>query len=293
MTRQGLEEDFSACDTPMLNRFFRDYQAAHGQSGTNTKLADWMAFDANQHGLAQRYFFTGLRAAHDAGYTAMAAHILADLSFQAASNGHRSDGITLGEAARHHAARAPAGVRASVDSRLAYAYAAGGRITEFERTSAAAADTFAGRDPAADPPWLYYLTASHLDCQAGYALVLAGRDRLADGDRAGRGMLRQGTTLLRTGAHNVPLADASQRRALYEGAWLALAYSARGDLETACGEARAAISRLGTVRSPRSNTLLHQLSADFRRRTRNPRVASLLPDLDHALASQAPTPRVA
>ena len=34
------------------------------------QLAGWMAFDANQHGLAQRYFFTGLRAAHDAGYTA-------------------------------------------------------------------------------------------------------------------------------------------------------------------------------------------------------------------------------
>ena len=32
-----MEEDFSACHTPMLNRFFRDYQAAHGLSGTNTK----------------------------------------------------------------------------------------------------------------------------------------------------------------------------------------------------------------------------------------------------------------
>jgi hypothetical protein len=28
MTRQGMEEDFSACDTPMLNRFFRDLPAA-------------------------------------------------------------------------------------------------------------------------------------------------------------------------------------------------------------------------------------------------------------------------
>lgn len=257
------------------------------------QLAGWMAFDANQHGLAQRYFFTGLRAAHDAGYIEMAAHILADLSFQAASSGHRSDGITLGEAARRHAVRTPAGVRASVDSRLAYAYAASGRINEFEHTYAGAADTFAGRDPASDPAWLYYLTPGHLDCQAGYALVLAGRDRLAEGDRAGRAMLRRGTALLRTGAHNRPLDDASQRRALYEGAWLALAYAARGDFEGACGEARAAIGRLGSVRSPRSNALLHQLSADFHRRTRNPHVADLLPDLDRALARQAPGPRVA
>lgn len=257
------------------------------------QLAGWMAFDANQHGLAQRYFFTGLRAAHDAGYTEMAAHILGDLSFQAASSGHGSDGITLGEAARRHAVRAPAGVRASVDSRLAYAYAASGCINEFEHTYAGAADTFAGRDPASDPAWLYYLTPGHLDCQAGYALVLAGRDRLAVGDRAGRAMLRRGITLLQTGAHDRPLGDASQRRALYEGGWLALAYTARGDLEGACGEARAAIGRLGSVRSPRSNALLHQLSADFHRRTRNPHVADLLPDLDRTLARQAPGSRVA
>lgn len=257
------------------------------------QLAGWMAFDASQHGLAQRYFFTGLRAAHDAGYTAMAAHILADLSFQAASSGHRSDGITLGEAARRHAVRAPAGVRASVDSRLAYAYAASGYITEFEHTYAGAADTFAGRDPASDPSWLYYLTPGHLDCQAGYALVLSARDRLAGGDRVGRDMLRRGTALLRTGAHDRPLDDASQRRALYEGAWLALAYAARGDLEGACGEARTAVGRLGSVRSPRSNALLHQLSTDFRRRTRNPHVADILPELDRALASQARAPRVA
>jgi site-specific recombinase XerD len=37
MTSQRIEDDFTACDTPLLNRFFRDYQAAHGQSGTNTK----------------------------------------------------------------------------------------------------------------------------------------------------------------------------------------------------------------------------------------------------------------
>jgi hypothetical protein len=253
------------------------------------QLAGWMAFDANQHGLAQRYFFTGLRAAHDAGYSAMAAHILADLSFQATTRGNQSDGVALGEAAHRHATRSSAGVRASVDSRLAYAYAADGRINEFEHTYATAVDALAGRDPAADPPWLYYLTPNHLDCQAGYALVLAGREHLAEGDRAGRALLRRGTRLLRTGAHDRPLGDASQRRALYEGAWLSLAYSAHGDLEVACGEARTAIGRLSSVRSPRSNALLHQLSTDFRRRTRNSHVAEVLPELDRALALQGPT----
>ena len=37
MARTGLEADFTGCDTAVLNRFFADYLAAHGQSGTNTK----------------------------------------------------------------------------------------------------------------------------------------------------------------------------------------------------------------------------------------------------------------
>ena len=150
-------------------------------------------------------------------------------------------------------------------------------------------ETLGDRDPADDPPWLYYLTPNHLDCQAGYALVLSGRDQLVGGDRSGRAALRRGRALLCTGAHGVPYDDASQQRALYEGAWLALAHASCGDLERACAEARIAIGRLGSVRSPRSNDLLRQLSADLHRRSRNAYVADLLPELDRALTVRAST----
>jgi len=53
MTREGIEEDFTACDTGTLNRFFADYLAAHGQSGTNTK----------QRNL--RHLFTWLESEYD------------------------------------------------------------------------------------------------------------------------------------------------------------------------------------------------------------------------------------
>jgi site-specific recombinase XerD len=53
MTSEDIEEDFTGCDTAILNRFFRDYQAAHGQSGTNTK----------QRNL--RHLFTWLEAEYD------------------------------------------------------------------------------------------------------------------------------------------------------------------------------------------------------------------------------------
>lgn len=32
-----IDGDFTACDTAMLNRFFADYLASHGQGGTNTR----------------------------------------------------------------------------------------------------------------------------------------------------------------------------------------------------------------------------------------------------------------
>ena len=39
MTGQDIDGDFTACDTAMLNRFFADYLAGHGQGGTNTHPA--------------------------------------------------------------------------------------------------------------------------------------------------------------------------------------------------------------------------------------------------------------
>jgi hypothetical protein len=37
MNGQDIDGDFTACDTAMLNRFFADYLASHGQGGTNTR----------------------------------------------------------------------------------------------------------------------------------------------------------------------------------------------------------------------------------------------------------------
>jgi hypothetical protein len=249
-----------------------------------SQLAGWMAFDAGQHGLAQRYLFTGLRAAHTAGYNSMAGHILADLAFQAATLGHHNDGIVLGEAAVRAADRSAASVRASITSRLAYAYAGAGRHAEFDRYRRQAVDLLAGPSRSTDPAWMYYLTPNHLDCQAGYSLILMGRHQLAAGDRSsGRRMVRQGKALLATGAHDLPVGDPSDRRALFEGAWLALGFSAEGRIDDACGTARAAMARLTQVRSPRSTELLHQLARDLTRRQRSPAARELLPDLRAAL----------
>jgi hypothetical protein len=248
------------------------------------QLAGWKALDANLHGLAQRYLFTGLRAAYDADYTVMAAHILADLAVQAVIRDNGADAVVLGEAAARCAHRTPAGVQACVASRLAHAYAATGRISEFDRVRHQAREFLQQRAPNDEPAWLYYLTPGHLDSQAGYSLILLGRRQHAVGDRSARSLLRTGEALLRGGAYDRPLTDSSQRRALYEGAWLALGYTAHGKLEEACHVTRTVLARLAQVKSPRSMALLKQLTTDLRRRRKNPAVAELWPDL-HAAVS--------
>lgn len=251
------------------------------------QLAGWKAFDASKPGLSQRYFFTGLRAAHDAGYRSMEAHILADLSFQAASQGDAQDGVVLGEAAQRVSDRSASSVQASVMSRLAYAYAAAGRVDECEHTWTQSRDRLASQQGAQDPEWMYYLTPGHLDCQAGYAMILAGRQAIAAGSAAsGRGWLSKGEALLLTGAYARHPDMPYQRRALYEGAWLALGYTAHGKLDDACTVTRMALPRLDRVRSPRSNALLRTLTDEMRRRKRHQGVADLLPDLDAALSQQ-------
>jgi hypothetical protein len=52
MTREGLDTDFTGCDTAVLNRFFRWYYGKYGQGGTNTKQRNLM------------HLFTWLEAEH-------------------------------------------------------------------------------------------------------------------------------------------------------------------------------------------------------------------------------------
>lgn len=251
------------------------------------QLAGWMAFDAGQHGLAQRYFFTALRASKESGYRSMAAHVLADLAFQSASREQPADAVQLGEAASEVAARMPATVRASVSTRLAYGYAVAHQLDDFERAYQSALDTLTDRS-ADEPEWMYFLTPNHLDSQAGYALIHAGTlDVGANDPRTSRALLRRGESLLRTGAYARPIErEPSQRRALFEGAWMAVAAANRGDVEQACSIGRVAVARTEHARSARSMGVLRVLESCLRRRSRNEHVADFLPVLRTALTKQ-------
>ncbi|MDQ3987785.1 MAG: hypothetical protein M3291_01040 [Actinomycetota bacterium] len=193
----------------------------------------------------------------------------------------------MGEAAARVAATASAGVRASVQTRLAYGYALAGRLDDFERAYACGLDQMIRRDPNKDPAWMYYLTPNHLDTQAGYSLAHAGALATGAGNRpARRSLLRRGEQLLRTGAHDLPLDHPSQRRALFEGAWLSVAAACRGDFEQACTTGQLTLTRLDAVQSARSADVLRLLARRLRRAGKNEYVRDFLPALDRAVARQ-------
>jgi hypothetical protein len=251
------------------------------------QLAGWMALDAGRHGLAQRYLFTALRTAREADYHPMAAHVLADLAFQAATREYPRDAIALGQAAVRIATASPAGVRALVHNRLAHGYALAGQFDDFDRAHATGLDTLTDRDPAEEPAWMDYLTPNHLDTRAGYALTHAGTLAAAAGDHhTGTALLRRGERLLCTGAHALPMDHPAQRRALFEGAWLSVAVAGQGRLEQACTIGSLAVTRLDTVQSARSAQVLRLLAKRLRRCSRNDYVRDFLPTLDAALTRQ-------
>jgi Arc/MetJ-type ribon-helix-helix transcriptional regulator len=247
-----------------------------------------MAYDAADSGRAHRYYLIALRAAHDAGDRALAAHILADLSYQTATEGHVDEGASIGQAALDAAERSPASVRGSVMIRVSHAYAAAGRFREFERSWGEALDQTGKRDPERDPTWMYYFSVEHVRAQAGCALVQRGRWEVAEGNKGdGWRFLQRGESLLRGGAHHRPLGHANQRRALFEGAQLALACSSQGNYQDACDAIREALQRLQTVHSPRSVGVLQALAYDFRRRPRERHIRDVLPVLRASLAQHA------
>ncbi len=251
------------------------------------QLAGWMALDAGRHGLAQRYLFTALRAAREADYHPMAAHVLVDLACQAATREHSRDAIALGQAAVRIATGSPAGVRALVQTRLAYGYALAGQLDDFDRAYATGLDAIVNRDPAEEQAWMDYLTPNHLDSRAGYALAHAGTLAAAAGDhQTGTALLRRGERLLRTGAHALPVDHPAQRRALFEGAWLSVAAAGQGDLAQACTIGSLAVTRLERVQSAKSAQVLRLLAKRLHRCARNEYVRDFLPTLDAALARQ-------
>jgi hypothetical protein len=231
------------------------------------QLAAWMANDAGHHGLSQRYFISGLRAAHTAGDRSVAAYLLACMSQTAVHRGRLGDGIDLGRAARdavelanaaHEAAKStPAVVRAVAASAFAQAQAAVGNARGFHSCADEARvllDTPGAMDHL--PAYLAWFWPANLEsCLAQGALTLA-----AVTSRDCRGLLNSADALLGRAATNP---HGTPRNAVFHAALLSRAHLAAGNLDRTVPTAQLALRRSPTVRSRRCALVLRRLEEDL------------------------------
>ena len=140
------------------------------------QLCGWAAYDNGHHGLAQRYFVAGLRAAHSADDRPFGAHILATMAGQAARQGQPAEAVTLVETALAGLrGRATPALLAHLHRQQAYAFAV------LRDTSACMAAISRARTqveqlkPDDDPPWLYWMSPSLVVVRSGHCLLELGQ----------------------------------------------------------------------------------------------------------------------
>jgi hypothetical protein len=210
-------------------------------------LAGWMAYDLEQHPVAQRYLIQALRMAQEAGDRPLGAEILNGMSHQAAYLGQGSDAVDMARAAGHVAARAGQPVLAA-ESFASEAH--GHALADAPRSAAAALlaaeDALAGADRAQAPDWLRFFDEPYLHARTGRVLLDAG-----DPKAAAKAM-----------AASLVMQPGFNRGRAFNLAVLAQAQIDARDVEAGCATAAVAAEKAADINSRRA---VRELAAVARR----------------------------
>ncbi|MCX5397197.1 hypothetical protein [Streptomyces sp. NBC_00102] len=145
-----------------------------------SRLAGFASFDAGLHAAAQRYWTSGLRAAHSASDRAMGANILKSLSLQCYDHGLFAESLALATCAVEGAGDVTPRTRAMLLLRQARAEAAGGNRTACDRLLSDAETQMARvRVEDEDPSWTGYFDAAEFHAQTATCHADLHRPRLA------------------------------------------------------------------------------------------------------------------
>jgi DNA-binding XRE family transcriptional regulator/tetratricopeptide (TPR) repeat protein len=229
------------------------------------QLCGWAAHDTGNHGLAQRYYLTALRAAHSADDRPLGAHILRLLANQATRQGRPADAVTLIETAiaGTRGRQSPALL---AELHIEHANA----VATLRDSSACTAAISQARTqvehltPDDDPPWLYWMNPAEITVSAGYCLLKLGK-----ADQAAT-MLDQGTaqfdeSFVRDRQINMTrLADALARP------------GPQRDLDAAAGLGMTSIDLIEDVDSTRGIGDLHDLYHHLKPHAKVPAVRDFL-----------------
>ncbi|WP_246148078.1 hypothetical protein [Nonomuraea turkmeniaca] len=234
-----------------------------------TRLAGWMAYDMEQHGLAQRYLIQALRLARGAEDHTLGGEILAGMAHQAIYVGQPAHALDLARAAQL-AARS-AGVNtllASAHVLEAHAHAGRGDARSCGASLHAAERAFDARRPVDEPRWLSYFDEAYLSAKFAHCF----RD-LGEGERA-----------VRYARRSLDMDSRYVRGRMFNLSLLAAGLVQCGELEEACSIAGTAMAMAEELQSVRSRSY----AADLRRRLqphKNERVVRVLRERTRELTS--------
>ncbi len=213
-----------------------------------TYLAGWMAFDNDEHAVAQRYFGAATRLAAEAEDAPLAGHVLRAMAHQAIDLGHPEQGLQLAEASvsgERYLAACPR-ERALLKVVHAKALSAAGRASESAKALLVAEQDLASVDREdSEPARVFFFSEASLAHETACAL----RDV---GDLPGAAEQFQLSVRKRK-------AGAFTRTHAVTLGYLGSVQARRGELEHACATWQDALDAMGAVRSGRTRSIARDI----------------------------------
>ncbi|GII02620.1 hypothetical protein [Planobispora takensis] len=225
-----------------------------------TRLAGWMAYDLEHHGVAQRYLIQALHLARGAGDHGLGGEILAGMSHQAVYLGQPVHALDLARAAQLSAQRA------GVPALLAEAYVLEAHSHALREDGAACAkalhhaeEAFDRRKAGQEPGWIAYFDEAYMSAKFAHCF----RD-LGDGEQA-----------VRHARRSLQMDGRFVRGRMFNLSLLAAGLLRRGQVEEACAAAGEALDLAGGLQSARTRSYLRDLWRRLRPHAAESPVAAL------------------
>ncbi|MEU8267674.1 hypothetical protein AB0B89_10930 [Sphaerisporangium sp. NPDC049002] len=226
-----------------------------------TRLAGWMAYDLEQHGLAQRHLIQALSLARGAGDHGFGGEILAGMAHQAIYIGQPRHALDLARAAQLSARRA------DVPSLLAEAYVleahAHAALSDGPACALALHEAdlaFDRRRPDEEPEWIRYFDEAYLAAKYAHCF----RD-LGDGAQA-----------VRYARRSLDMDGRFVRGRMFNLSLLASAHALLGDAEEACQVGTSALDLAAGLQSVRTRSYVADLRKRLEPLSGEPIVAALV-----------------
>ena len=225
---------------PMLREGARSEavnRALFGAAAELVLLAGWMAFDTEQHSVAQRYLIQALRLAQEACNEALGAEVLNGMSIQTGYLGFASEAIDLAQTAQYSARRAGSAVLRSESRAVeAHGHALAGDSRRCAVALIGAEQALAQAAGQQTPAFLAYFDDRYLAAKIGRALLDSG-----DAQQAREAII-----------HSLAMRGGFARGRVFNLAMLAQAEALAGEVEAACRTGRIAVDAARDMHSLRA-----------------------------------------